>query len=173
MQFNDLVQKRRSIRKYTDQQISAENLHTILRAGLMAPTGHNTRAWRFYVVTDKQQLIMLSQAKSIGAEFLKGANVAIVVAYDTSSETWIEDAAIAAITMQYQAADLGIGSTWAQLRGRTTAEGESTHDYLQRLLHIEDGFEVVCALGLGYAQEERKLQDENKLAWDKVLGLPS
>lgn len=169
MNFRELVQKRRSIRKYTEQEISEEDLRTILRAGLMAPTGHNTRAWRFYVVRDKQKLEALSRAKSIAAGFLKDANAAVVVAYDTTSETWIEDAAISAITMQYQAADLGIGSAWAQLRGRSTAEGESTKDYLTRLLGVEDGFEVVCALGFGYAQEERKLQDESKLAWDKVL----
>ena len=38
MDFKDLVQKRRSIRKFTDKEISSEELQLILRAALMSPT---------------------------------------------------------------------------------------------------------------------------------------
>ena len=48
--FRDLVQKRRSVRKFTDEDIKAEDLQTILRAALMSPTSKGTRAWHFVVV---------------------------------------------------------------------------------------------------------------------------
>ena len=168
MDFKDIVQRRRSIRKYTDQPVSEEDLRTILRAALMAPTGHSLRSWQFFVVRDKDTLEALSRAKDTGAEFLAGASVAVVVAYDIAAPTWIEDASIAAVTMQYQAAELGIGSCWAQLRDRTTAEGQPTRQYLQGLLGVGEGHEVVCAIGFGYPAIERKPQDEEKLKWEEV-----
>ena len=38
MEFKDLVQMRRSHRKFTEQEIDGDDVKTILRAGLMSPT---------------------------------------------------------------------------------------------------------------------------------------
>lgn len=169
MDFKDLVQKRRSIRKYTEEPLTEDEKRTILRAGLMAPTGHGYRAWQFVAVEDKNTLEALSKSKDVGAEFISGAQFAVAVAYDTAYPTWVEDASIAAVTMQYQATDLGLGSCWAQVRDRATSEGKPSKDYLRELLHLDEGQEVVCVLGFGHPAIERKLQDEDKLAWDKVI----
>lgn len=168
MNFRELVQTRRSVRKFTDKKLTNEEKQTILRAGLMAPTGHNERAWKFFTVEDSSTLLLLSKSKELSAEFLAGAAWAVVVAYDKSKATWIEDAAIAAVTMQYQATDLGIGSCWAQLRNRTTADGENSNDYLARILGFNSDFEVVCIIGFGYPAINRKLQDEEKLLWSAI-----
>ena len=77
--FKDLVQLRRSHRKFTEQLIDGDDLKLILRAGLMAPTSKGQRAWQFVVVDDKLDLEKLSDAKNLGGQFLKGAPVAIVV----------------------------------------------------------------------------------------------
>ena len=44
MEFKDLVQLRRSHRKFTAEEIDAEDVKLILRAGLMAPTSKGQRA---------------------------------------------------------------------------------------------------------------------------------
>lgn len=172
MDFKDLVQKRRSIRSFTDEVLTDDEIRTILRAGLMAPTGHGYRNWQFVCVTDKELLHRLSVSKSNGAEFLGSAVMAVVVAYDKTLETWIEDASIAAVTMQYQASELGLGSCWAQVRGRETAEGQASQEYLDSLLSLGENKEVVCILGFGHPAIERKLQDEGKLRWDAVRWCP-
>ena len=38
MEFKDLVQMRRSHRKFTEQEIDGDDVKLILRAGLMSPT---------------------------------------------------------------------------------------------------------------------------------------
>ena len=81
-EFKDLVQKRRSHRKYTDEEIDADDLKLIIRAALMSPTSKNQRAWQFVVVDDKQDLEKLADAKNLGSQFLKDAPVAIVVLGD-------------------------------------------------------------------------------------------
>ena len=82
MEFKDLVQLRRSHRKFTAEEVDAEDVKLILRAGLMAPTSKGQRAWQFVVVDDKTDLEKLADAKDMGGQFLKDAPLAIVVLGD-------------------------------------------------------------------------------------------
>lgn len=169
MDFKDLVQKRRSIRRFTNEELTPEQVQTIVRAGLMAPTSKSTRAWHFLVVDDKDTLERLSQCRPAGAEFVKGAAVAIVVAMDSRvTDVWAEDGSIAAVTMQYQAADLGLGSCWAQVRLRVWDDGTSAAEIVRSVLNAPEWIEPVCILGIGHPAIERKLQDEDKLKWEAV-----
>ena len=170
MEFKDLVQKRRSIRKFTEEKLTDEELRTLLRAGLMAPTGHGQRGWKFVVVDDKQKLAQIAQCREAGSQFVEGAPVAVVVAYDASAtDVWVEDASIAAVTMQYQATDLGLGSCWCQVRLRANADGVAASTQIKQLLQLPDEWEVECVVAFGHPAIERKLQDEERLSWDSVI----
>ena len=107
MDFKELAQVRRSHRKFTEEEIGAEEVQLIMRAALMAPTSKSQRAWQFVVVDDKTDLEKLSDAKDLGGQFIKGAAMAVVLLGDPmQNDCWVEDGAIAAISMQYQAEDL-------------------------------------------------------------------
>ena len=122
--FNELVKIRRSHRKFTDEEISPEHVQSILRAALMSPTSKSQRAWQFVVVDDKTDIEKLADAKDLGSQFMKGAPLAIVVLGDPQkNDCWVEDGSIAAVSMQYQAEELGLGSCWVQMRGRGLADG--------------------------------------------------
>ena len=100
--FKDLVQKRRSVRKFTEEDIKADDLQTILRAALMAPTSKGTRAWHFVVVDDKNLLEKISLCRPMGSQFIAGAKVAVVVLGDREvTDAWCEDASIAAVTIGF------------------------------------------------------------------------
>ena len=115
--FKDLAQQRRSHRKFSAQEIDPEHLKLILRAALMSPTSKSQRAWQFVVVDDPMDIEKLSDAKNMGSQFLKGAPVAIAVLGDPmQNDCWVEDGSIAAVSMQYQAEELGLGSCWIQMR---------------------------------------------------------
>lgn len=169
MDFKDLVQKRRSIRKFTDQDIAPEDLQTILRSALMAPTGKGVRAWHFIVVDDKEVLSKMSMCRDMGSQFLADAKAAIVVLGDReTTDVWCEDASLAAITMQYQIADLGLGSCWCQVRNRFFQNSEPSDNILRYLLHYPENLTAECVIGIGYPAIERKPQDEEKLKWENV-----
>jgi nitroreductase len=98
--------------------VEAEKIDAIIDAALRSPTGAARRPWTFVVVTDKSLLEKLSVAKPGGAAFVKDAPVAVVVCGDPSvSGLWVEDCSIAAVTMQYAAHSLGLGSRWAHMNG--------------------------------------------------------
>ena len=90
--FKALVQRRRSVRKFTDQDIEADDLQLILRAALMSPTGKNVRGWHFIVIDDPVMLEKISLCRPAGSQFLAGAKVAVVVLGDrNASDIWCED----------------------------------------------------------------------------------
>lgn len=169
MDFKDLVQKRRSIRKFTDEEISGNDLQLILRAALMSPTSKGTRAWHFIVVDDKDMLEKMSNCRELGSQFVAGAAVAIVVLGDRDvTDAWIEDASLAAVSMQYQAADLGLGSCWCHVRNRFSSVQEPADNILRFLLKYPENLTAECIVGIGHPAVERKLQDEDGLKWENV-----
>ena len=164
MEFKDLVQLRRSHRKFTAEEIDAEDVKLILRAGLMAPTSKGQRAWQFVVVDDKTDLEKLADAKDMGGQFLKDAPLAIVVLGDPmQNDCWI-----AAISMQYQIEALGLGSCWIQMRGRGLSDGTSADTVIQGVLDIPENMSCLCILAVGHKADERKPQNEDKLKWENV-----
>lgn len=168
-EFKTLAQMRRSHRKFTSEEIDAEDVKLILRAALMSPTSKGQRAWEFVVVDDKLDLEKLSDAKAMGGQFLKNAPLAIVVLGDPmANDCWIEDGSIAAISMQYQAEELGLGSCWVQMRGRGLSDGTSADTVIRGILDIPENLSVLCVLAVGHKADERQPQNEDKLKWERV-----
>lgn len=167
--FKDLAQMRRSHRKFTSQELEAEEVRLILRAALMAPTSKGQRAWQFVVVDNKQDIEKIADAKNLGSQFLKEAPLAIVVLGDPmQNDCWVEDGSIAAISMQYQAEDLGLGSCWIQMRGRGLSDGTTADTVIRGVLDIPENLSVLCVLAFGHKADERKPQNEDKLKWENV-----
>jgi len=167
--LNKLLFERHSIRKYTDQEINPDAIKQILEAGLLAPSSKSARPWHYIVVEDKDSLQALSQCKTFGSRPLAGAALAIAICADPEkSDAWIEDCAVAATLMHVQAAALGVGSCWIQLRGRDNAAGEPAQNTVKAVLGIPDAMQVPIILSLGISAEQRKPVDPEKLMWEKV-----
>ena len=167
--FKELVQMRRSHRKFTNEEVDGDDLKLILRAALMSPTSKSQRAWQFVVVDDKLDLEKLSDAKNLGSQFLRDAPVAVVVLGDPlQKDCWVEDGSIAAISMQYQAEELGLGSCWIQMRGRGLDDGTPADTVIRGILDIPENLSCLCILALGHWTDERKPQSEDRLKWENV-----
>ncbi|MDO5525706.1 MAG: nitroreductase family protein [Prevotella sp.] len=167
--FKDLVQMRRSHRKYTDEEINPEDVQTIMRAALMSPTSKGRRAWHFVLVDNKVDIEKLADAKAQFSQFLKEAPLAIVVLGDpVENPCWIEDASVAAITMQYQIEDLGLGSCWIQMRNEVLSDGTTSDEVIRGVLDIPENMNCLCILAVGHAADQRKPQSEDRLKWENV-----
>ena len=160
--FSDLIKQRRSMRKFTEEELTQDEVVALLRAALMSPSSKRSNCWQFIVVDDKHTL-------ASGADFLKDAPLAIVVLADPlASDVWIEDASIASILIQLQAEDLGLGSCWIQVRERYTATGMPADEYIHGVLDIPLQLQVLSIIAVGHKGMERKPFDESKLLWEKV-----
>ena len=157
MALIDDMLKRRSVRKYTDENISKRDLEKILQAGLLAPTSRNRKPCNFLIVENRDTLEKLSKAKESGAEMLAGCNKAIVVVANTLiSDTWVEDSSIALGYMHLMASSLDVGSCWVQIHLRKTANGEDAEEVVREIIGIDDYFRIVGILALGIPENEVK-----------------
>ena len=107
---------RRSIRQYRDAHLVTEDqLTTLLRAGMQAPSAGNAQDWEFIVVQDRDILNRLMLAHPY-AQMLGSAGAALVVCGNTRQEKypgfWVQNASAAAQNILLAAQDLGLGSVW-------------------------------------------------------------
>ncbi|NYB74815.1 nitroreductase family protein [Sedimentibacter hydroxybenzoicus DSM 7310] len=65
--FFQVIKDRRSIRKYTEQRITEEDLRLILESARQAPSGENAQPWRFIVIKDQDSKDFLSYVGKHGS----------------------------------------------------------------------------------------------------------
>jgi nitroreductase len=166
----ELLRSRRSIRKYEDKPLSKEQVDTLLKAALLAPSSKARRPWEFIAVTDKEILAKLAKSRQQGSSrFLDGAALAVVVIADKDkSEIWIEDASIAATVLHLTAHSMDLGSCWVQIRERMYDEVKTSEDYVKDVLNIPDNYSVECIISIGYPAEEKKGYEDKDLKFEKI-----
>lgn len=81
MEAMEAIKTRRSVRGFTNENVSDEVVGQILEAGRWAPSGLNNQAWRFIVVRNEETKAELSRLTEYGRT-IKNAPVLIVVFLD-------------------------------------------------------------------------------------------
>jgi Nitroreductase len=169
MSLIEAMQKRRSIRKYTDEKIDDAVIENILRAGMLAESGKAIRPWEFIVVRDRGMLDKMAKCRVGAAKMLEGADCAILVIADpAATDVWIEDCSVVMANMHLLADSSGIGSCWIQARMRTAENGETTEDYLRSLLGFPEGMKAEAMLSLGMPAVHPAPYALDKLPLEKV-----
>ncbi len=165
----ELLRKRRSIRKYTGEAIDKISRELLIEALLRAPSSRDIKPWEFIVVDDPKLLSKLSEAKEHGSQFLRAAQLGIVVCADsTKSDVWIEDCSIAAILVQMVAVSLGLGSCWIQIRNRKYKEKKTSEKYIRDILGLPSQIKVESIISIGYPGETRKPVAKSELQYTKI-----
>lgn len=165
----EIMRARRSIRAYEKKPIDAESLKTLKEALLRSPSSMGKNPWTFVFVDDPDILVHLSKAKEHGAEFIKGASLAIVVCGDESvSDVWVEDCSITSIVAHLTAHSLGLGSCWCQIRNRPRSGAETAEEYIQKLLGIPGNLRVEAVVAVGYPAEAKQPRPAEGLDYGKI-----
>lgn len=106
------IMSRKSVRKYLPKPVEDEKVQTLLKAGMAAPSGKDTRPWEFVVVTDRAALDSMAAALPY-AKMLTSAPMAIVVCGDTTkSSYWYLDCSAATQNILLAAEALELGAVW-------------------------------------------------------------
>lgn len=116
MELQEVLQKRRSVRQFTEDKISEEDIDTLLHAAMSGPSACNFQPWEFYVVKNETILSQLKQATPYSGIT---APLAITVcgkktenAPETASAYWIQDCSAATENILLSAVDQGLGAVW-------------------------------------------------------------
>jgi nitroreductase len=160
LNFTDVLEKRRSIRKYKDTPVPRDKILKILEAARIAPSASHRQPWHFIVVEDKEMIKKLAKQA-----WAATAPVMIVgLADQGASPNWcINDLGIAFEHIVLAAAGLGLGTCWM---------GQSNREELvSGLLDVPDNYRPVALITLGEPDEkpgpkERKSL-EDIVSWEK------
>ena len=159
MDFLDVIEKRRSVRKYSDRPVEKEVLDAVVRVAQTAPSSRNSKSSAFMIVEDKDTLEALSQMRDYGSALKKGAAAAIVIMGDESkTDLWVDNCAISATFVQLAVTAMDLVSCWVHINGRPCVrlepDGAKAEDYVRELLGIKEGLRPYCAIAIGYPEEE-------------------
>ena len=169
MELLEVMQKRRSVRIYTGEVVSEEDVTCILQAGLLSASGKAIRPWEFIVVRNKETLKSMSRCRVAGSQMLEAADCAIVVRGDEEkSDVWVEDCSVAMANMHLMADSLGVGSCWIQGRLREAPGGRTTEAYLRELLEVPENYRLEAILSLGMPQNHPGAYELGALLEGKV-----
>ncbi len=145
---------RRSIRKYTGEEVAWEKIEQILRAGMAAPSAGNEQPWHFVVLDDRNVLDEIPKFHPY-SQMLKEARCAIVVCADLSLQRyegyWVQDCSAAAQNMLLMAEELGLGSVWLGVY-----PVEDRVKALKKLLGLPENVVPLCILPIGYPAERKE-----------------
>jgi len=154
MDVLEAIFTRRSIRKFTGQQVSEEDLRTILRAGCYAPSATDRRPWQFIVVRDPEKLAAFAAGLRYG-KMIPQAGCAVVVCGNKAAQGMtgflIEDCSAAIQNILLAAHGLGLGAVWCGLYPVVP-----NTRLVASLLEIPTGIVPVGLIALGHKIEDRQ-----------------
>ena len=159
MELAEVLLKRRSIRKFTMQEVPDELIQELLHAGMSGPSACNRKPWEFYVVTKEE---ILEQLKFATKFTHINAKLAIVVCGNLSralpmqlAPFWIQDCSAATENILLRATDLGLGAVWCGIHPMKRAEQK-----VAKLLELGDKQIPLNIIWLGYPAEEPEARDQ-------------
>ena len=158
MDFLEVIEKRHSVRKYSDRLVEKELLDAIVKVAQTAPSSRNSKSSAFMIIEDRDTLDALSQMRDYGASPLKSAQAAILVMGDESkTDLWVDNCAISATFIQLAVTAMELASCWIHINGRLCLkdepDGRKSDDYVRELLGIREGLRPYCAVAIGYPEE--------------------
>ena len=148
MEFEEIIRKRTSVRKFSDKKLEDEKLEKILEAGRIAPTAKNNQPIKIYVVNSEEGILKIDKA----SRCRYGASTILMVcgnkdeAYHKGEySTYEMDSCIIATHMMLEATNIGVDNIWVE---------SFEESILREEFNIPEELTPVCLLPLGYKTED-------------------
>ena len=120
---------RKSVRAFLDTEVTEEQMNTLLRAAMAAPSGHDVRPWSFIVLRDKTQFDGIFGHENHNWRMLQKAPSIVVICADTTvavkakkdpdegsyrrpNQTWRDDMGACTQNFLLAAEAMGLGAVW-------------------------------------------------------------
>ena len=177
----DVIMARTSIRSFTGDPVSKEQLETILKAGMAAPSAMNVQPWRFVVLTDKDKIAEVFGSGFRGEMFTQAGAVIVVCGETTMMRKpfgqpdapeeemdnifWFEDCSAATENILLAVKALGLGAVWTA--GYPADERTAP---IAEALGIPEGTDILCVIPVGVPAEDPEPKDKWKpenIHWEK------
>ena len=148
----DLIRKRRTVRKFTEKDVSDEQVEKLLEMAMCAPSRLNRQPWHFVVIRDKGLQKQLADILRVHS-YLEAAPVVIAVCgLPEISPTWIMDVSAATENMLLAATAMGLGTAW--VGAPDTALWDLCEEALCDALAIPLNVRIPTLVAIGHPAQE-------------------
>lgn len=178
------IKARRSVRSYTEQQVSEEDLNLILEAACHAPNGMNYQTWHFTAIRNAELLEQLNEkikgafAKSNDPRLQERGHSqtyccyyhapTLIIVSNEPTQWWAGmDCACALQNIFLAAKSLGIGSCWINQLGQT-CDDPDVRAFLTEL-GIPENHRVYGCAALGYQPADAPVKEKKLADWTVTI----
>lgn len=148
---------RSSIRAYTDEPVTDEQVEQLLRAAMAAPSAGNSQSWAFVVIRDRELLDAVPTVHPY-AKMTPQAPLAILVCGDVSAEKypgfWVQDCSAAVENLLLAAHIIGLGAVWTGIY-----PDEGRVEGFRRLFSLPDHIVPLALIPVGFPKETKEVTD--------------
>jgi len=158
MDFTELVQARRSIRRFSDEAVTDKLIEKVVECARLAPSWKNWQCWHFIAVRDKDRIAELVESGAVlGNTWLKNSPALMVACGDPEKSGnlngisyYLVDVAIALEHIVLAATEFGLGTCWV---------GVFDEPKLRVLLEIPKEVRIVALTPLGYPADKMSVRE--------------
>lgn len=154
MEFEEVLRKRRSIRRFEEKDVPEEKIRKILELSNLSPSAGNLQARKVILVKDKKTKEKISQA-ALGQDFILRAPVVFVICADLEESAAeyggrgrelysIQDATIFGSYLQLAAVSVGLVSCWV---------GAFEEEKIKEVLNLPERLKPIGIIPVGYPAE--------------------
>lgn len=177
LSLDEIIEKRRSVRGFSDRDIDLSDLRKVVASARFAPSACNKQPWRFIVVTDKERVRLLFE-KSLGGivsnSWARTAPAFIVACAEKSLMVHklaagfkkipyhFLDMGAAIEQMLLKATELDLGTCWI---------GWFNKKAVRKLLEIPKSLEIVSLIAIGYEAPGSQREKRDRKTLDQILFL--
>ncbi len=160
METMEAIKTRRSVRGFTDENVSDEAIEQILEAGRWAPSGLNNQAWRFIIVRNQDTKVALSKLTKY-AQTIRNAPVLIVVyldrehMYDYTKDVQSIGASIQNMLLAVHS--MGLGGVWL-------GEILKNKEMVNTVLEAPDSYELMAVVALGRPVKKTRVSERKAIS---------
>lgn len=159
MELKEVLLKRRSVRKFTDEAVPEEFIDELLHAAMSGPSACNKKPWEFYVVTNEE---VLTKLQSVTRFTKMKSKLAMIVCGNLSralplqlADFWIQDCSAATENILLCAVDLGLGAVWCGIHPQKAAVKKAGE-----ILNLSSKHIPLNIIFLGYPAESPEARDQ-------------
>ena len=148
----DWIFTRRSIRRFHANPVDDEQVESLLKAAMAAPSANNARPWHFIVIRDRQILDRIAEVHPY-AKMCYEATLVIAVCGDptVSRLYWPQDCSAATQNILLAGTAMGLGTVWLGVHPRLERK-----EPLSALLGVPSGVELLSLVAVGHPAEKKK-----------------
>lgn len=162
----EAIHSRRSIRSYTDQEISKADLQEIIECGMYAPSAHNQQAREFFILQDKEKQNHLGEMLQFG-KMIPNAKAIIITCFNkelTKAPTFIQqDMGACVQNILLAAHEKEIGAVRIGIYGK-----ENQDKNISNYLNIPEHLEIFNCIALWYRNNEKPLREKECIKPEKI-----